>query len=147
MVDVYGTYILDAILIVGVGLILYVKYAAPYITNMADVKNFDFISAWVDKAVTAAEQKIKGSELGEERKEWVINLLESLGIIVDDAVDALIEAAVKAMNDANKTIQDAANEAIDNVDPNIIANKISSDIISTLKSAVEDVTVAITKNP
>ena len=145
MSDVYGTYILDAILIIG--LTLYVMYAAPYITSIAKVKNFDFISGWVDKAVYAAEQKIKGSELGEERKEWVINLLESLGIIVDDAVDALIEAAVKAMNSTNETIQDAANEAIQNVDPNIIANKISNDIVSTIKNAVEDVTIAITKNP
>ncbi len=145
MVDTYGIYALDVILITG--LVLYVKYVAPYITKIADVKNFDFISGWVDKAVFAAEEKIKGSKLGNERKEWVIDLLESVGIITDNAVDALIDAAVKAMNEANKTIQDAANKAIDNVDPNIIANKISNDIVSTLKSAVEDVTVAITKNP
>ena len=110
MSDVYGTYILDAIILIG--LILYVRYAAPYITSIANVKNFDFVSGWVDKAVDAAEQKIKGSGMGEERKEWVINLLNSIGIIADDAVDALIEAAVKAMNDTNKTIQDAANDVI-----------------------------------
>ena len=110
MSDVYGTYILDAIILIG--LTLYIRYAAPYITSIAKVKNFDFISGWVDKAVGAAEQVIKGSNMGEEKKDWVIQLLESIGIIVDDAVIALIEAAVKAMNDTNGTIKDAANDVI-----------------------------------
>ena len=137
MSDIYGIYILDAIVIVG--LMLYVKYAAPYIASIAKIKNFEFISGWVEKAVIAAEQKIQGSKMGENRKKWVIALLTSMGIIVDDAVDALIEAAVKAMNESNEAIQNAANKAIEEIMGNGFANKIGEDIISYVKTVADEV--------
>ncbi|MDP4153529.1 MAG: phage holin, LLH family [Bacillota bacterium] len=91
-------YILDGILTLAMGIAL--KFAVPYIKSLLNVKNFNFISAWVDKLVAAAEQTIQGTKMGATRKLWVINMLNKLGIAVDDGVNALIEASVKALNDA-----------------------------------------------
>lgn len=91
-----STYLLNFILLLV--LFIFTKRIIPFIKNQIKSDNLQFIKSWVDTAVAAAEQKIKGSKLGAERKKFVIEMLESLEIIVDDAVDNMIEAAVFALN-------------------------------------------------
>ena len=52
---------------------------------------------WVCIAVQAAEQ-LFGPKTGEQKKQYVVELLTDLGIAVTDKVDAMIEAAVGELN-------------------------------------------------
>lgn len=57
------------------------------------------MARWVEVAVKAAEQIIRGTKVGKERKEWVLAYLRDRGFDLDDEevaaqVDALIEAFV-----------------------------------------------------
>lgn len=52
---------------------------------------------WVCIAVHAAEQ-LFGPKTGEQKKQYVVDLLTDLGIVVTDKVDAMIEAAVGELN-------------------------------------------------
>ncbi|MDP4153835.1 MAG: hypothetical protein Q8865_10450 [Bacillota bacterium] len=64
------------------------------------------------QACRRAGQTIKGSKMGAYRKLWVINMLDKLGVAVDDGVNALIEATVKALNDtAEKAASEIENKA------------------------------------
>lgn len=83
------TGILDVLLAFALGLVI--KYAIPFIK----IKWKEF---WVGKAVRWAEQTVQGSKMGAERKKKVIDFLGTVGIVVDEAVMALIEASVNLMN-------------------------------------------------
>ena len=52
---------------------------------------------WVYIAVQAAEQ-LFGPKTGEQKKQYVVDLLSGLGVVVNDKVDAMIEAAVGELN-------------------------------------------------
>lgn len=52
---------------------------------------------WVCIAVQAAEQ-LFGPKTGQQKKQYVVELLTDLGIVVTDKVDAMIEAAVGELN-------------------------------------------------
>lgn len=52
---------------------------------------------WVCISVQAAEQ-LFGPKTGEQKKQYVVDFLSGLGIVVTDRVDAMIEAAVGELN-------------------------------------------------
>ena len=67
----------------------------PFIKSKTTLKQQEEIKAWVDIAVDAAEQIFAGDDRGAEKKEYVVNWLNSKGLKVDTAtIDAMIEAAV-----------------------------------------------------
>ena len=67
----------------------------PYIRKKTTNEQQATILALVKIAVEAAEQIFNGSGRGEAKKEYVMEWLESHGVIVDAAkLDALIESAV-----------------------------------------------------
>lgn len=101
-------YTIDAMLVLILGIIT--KNLIPYIKTVLEEKAETYVKNWVKTAVAAAEQTITGSQMGAVRKAWVIKLLEGLGIVADEAVDAMIEAAVKALNDAGTVITAQADE-------------------------------------
>jgi len=96
--ETIGTYILDTV--ISAILFIVVRYGIPYVKELTAAKHFSVVTGWVEKAVSAAEQTIKGSGLGDEKKIFVISLLHKVGIVIDDTTDAMIEAAVKTLNDA-----------------------------------------------
>ena len=64
------------------------------------------MARWVEIAVKAAEQIIRGTKVGKERKEWVLAYLRDRGFDLDDEevaaqVDALIEAFVLGLKNGN----------------------------------------------
>lgn len=70
----------------------------PYIKSRTTATQQQEINAWVRIAVTAAEQIYTGSGRGAEKKEYVLNWLQTRGITVDEnKLDALIESAVYEM--------------------------------------------------
>jgi hypothetical protein len=72
----------------------------PYIRSRTTAEQQENINAWVQIAVTAAEQIFKGSGRGAEKYEYVIEFLADKGFNLDEkTVDVLIEAAVKALNE------------------------------------------------
>jgi hypothetical protein len=89
------------------------RYGIPYIKSLLSAKKLELAASFIQKAVEAAEQKIKGSKMGEEKKEWVLSLVRGAGIIAVETAEALLEAAVKAMNDAALLTQKAASDASD----------------------------------
>lgn len=103
-----GEYALEAI--IGIVIVIITRYFIPFIKGLIAKIDSEQIQALIDSAVHAAEQVIRGSKMGAERKEWVVNLLDGAGVIVDEMVDAMIEAAVKAMNDALDKASDAIKE-------------------------------------
>lgn len=75
----------------------------PYIKQKTTTTQQEQIAAVIKTAVYAAEQLFKGTGRGQEKKEYVVNYLHSLGIEVDidditDNLNVLIEATVKEMN-------------------------------------------------
>lgn len=111
MMEQFLFYVLDGILAIALGAFL--KFGIPYIKSAINVKNLAFITEWVNKAVAAAEQTIRGTKMGEKRKEQVISFLEKMGIVVDDAVLTIMEAAVKSLQSG---IDNAANLITDKIE-------------------------------
>ena len=88
--DNLAVYILDGILVV-IGLAFIQFGGAEYLKTLLKDK-------LVHVLVYPAEQKIKTSGMGAEKKAEVTKGLEKLGIKVDSIVDAMIEAAVAEIN-------------------------------------------------
>lgn len=57
------------------------------------------LPAIVNGFIQQAEDRVKKSKMGAEKKEWVIAQLNAAGIKVTAYVNALIEQLVKVMND------------------------------------------------
>lgn len=71
----------------------------PYIRSKTTAEQQQTINAWVQIAVTAAEQIFSGSGRGAEKKEYVIKFLAEKGFKIDEAsIDVMIESAVEALN-------------------------------------------------
>ena len=71
----------------------------PFIKQKITKEQRENIAFWVKVAVNAAEQVFKGTGLGEQKKQYVLNFLSTKGIKVSAAqLDALIEAAVFELN-------------------------------------------------
>lgn len=75
----------------------------PYLKTKTTATQQAEIVALIKTAVYAAEQLFKGTGRGEEKKNYVVNYLHSLGIEVDvedvtDNMNVLIEATVKELN-------------------------------------------------
>ena len=78
--------------------VLITTFLIPYIKKKTTKEQQDILETWVNIAVYAAEQIIKGSGKGEKRKRYVLEFLEKRGLTYDaEAVDAMIEAAVREM--------------------------------------------------
>lgn len=71
----------------------------PFIRSKTNAEQQQNINAWVQIAVTAAEQIFEGSGRGAEKKEYVIGFLAEKGVKIDrSSIDAMIESAVEALN-------------------------------------------------
>jgi len=67
----------------------------PYIKSKTTAQQQAEIYAWVEIAVSAAEQIYTGSGRGEEKKAYVVEWLTKRNIKVDsEKLDAMIESAV-----------------------------------------------------
>lgn len=71
----------------------------PYIKSKTTKEQRESVVFWVQIAVNAAEQIYKGKGQGKDKKQYVIEFLNSKGIqITEDQLDALIEATVFEIN-------------------------------------------------
>jgi hypothetical protein len=134
--ETLGTYLLDFVLAVILG--LFIKYAVPYIKSKITAENLSFIKTWVENLVAAAEQTITGSKMGATRKAWVKTMLEKLGIVADETVDALIESAVLALNSTVNVLTEAIVSGVEEVTNGAVTEE-------KAKEAVETVTAAVTE--
>ena len=96
-------------LVITVSVILVTRYVIPKIKEEIGADKFNKIVEYVGYAVTAAEQIFKGTGLGEQKKEYVLNFInEQLNklnySITEEELNILIESAVKDMNDAKELI-------------------------------------------
>ena len=95
------TPIVNAVIALAAALVT--AFVIPWIKSKTTAAQREEIDAWVQIAVTAAEQIYKGSGRGEEKKEYVLNFLKGKGFEVDTAsVNLMVESAVKNMNEAFK---------------------------------------------
>lgn len=67
--------------------------------------------AYINSLILMAEEGIKGSGLGVQKKEWVLTQLEIIGTKVTPTVDALIDELVAIMNDKQSSLTSAAEQA------------------------------------
>ena len=95
MVDI--TVIIESVVTLAVALAT--AFFIPWLkTKIAEEKLIELVR-WVDIAVKAAEMIFKESGMGKQKKEYVIEFLESKGYTYDEeSIDALIESAVLALN-------------------------------------------------
>lgn len=89
--------------VVSVSVVIITKYIVPILKSWYDEKVDEKIKKVIKDAVEAAEQTIKGSGMGELKKEEVVNLvnayLTSKGWNIDEKrLNTMIESAVFAMN-------------------------------------------------
>lgn len=71
----------------------------PYIKSKTTMEQQKTIEFWVYAAVKAAEQIFAGQGLGKEKKQYVVDFLNNLGIAITEAqLDILIESAVLELN-------------------------------------------------
>lgn len=99
-------------LVITVAITLIMRYGIPYMKEILEQSKLSGVMEWVGQAVDAAEQTIKASGSGVEKKaivtKFLKEILEAKKISISDTqLDTLIEAAVYAIN-ANK--EAAANE-------------------------------------
>ena len=126
----FSFYILDFVLALALG--LFVKFVVPYTKSKITTENLSFVKTWVDSAVLAAEQTIKGSEMGAKKKEWVIEFLKQLEITVDDTVDAMIEASVKALKSTTDVVTSAVVAAISEATNNRVNPSSANNIVDSI---------------
>lgn len=129
--DNMSAYIMEALIALFIGIIT--KFLVPYIKSQITTQNLSFIKTWVDSLVNAAEQKIQGSKMGVEKKKWVVSMLENLGIVVDDSVDALIESAVLVLNNAIDNASKIVIDGLKTVPANNTSNVLITDATSVTK--------------
>ena len=92
------TPIINAVIALAAALVT--AFVIPWIKSRTTAAQREEIDAWVQIAVTAAEQIYKGSGRGEEKKEYVLDFLRGKGFDVDTAsINLMVESAVKNMND------------------------------------------------
>ncbi len=74
-------------------------FVIPWIKSKTTAVQREEINAWVNIAVTAAEQIYRETEKGKEKKAYVLKFLEEKNLKIDvESVDLMIESAVKNMN-------------------------------------------------
>lgn len=84
-----------------------VRYGVPYLKALVNASKYKWINDVAEDAVKAAEQTIKASGSGPQRKlivtKYLKELLKAKNIsITDDQLDEAIEAAVYTMNKEKK---------------------------------------------
>ena len=92
--------ILKAVVILVI--ILVGRYGIPYLKQLAENKNQEWIIKWIGIAVKATEQTIFGDKKGAERKAIVTKFIKKMLLqknisLSDDQLENMIEAAVFAM--------------------------------------------------
>lgn len=87
------TMLFEGIITILVALVT--MFVVPYIKSKVSAEDLAEIVKWVKIAVEAAEMIFRESGMGEKKKEYVKDFLESHGIKYDaEQIDALIESAV-----------------------------------------------------
>ncbi len=86
---------------------LVARYGIPFLKENLEQSKLSGVMDWIETAVEAAEQTIKTSGSGAEKKAIVTEFLKEIitakKISISDAqLNALIEAAVYAMNSAKE---------------------------------------------
>lgn len=94
-------------LLVIIVITAFMRYGIPLVKQIIENSKLSRAMKWVDIAVDAAEQTIKASGAGAEKKaivtEFLKEILTAKNIsISDDQLDKLIEAAVFAMNNSKE---------------------------------------------
>lgn len=85
--------------LISILLALITTFLIPYIKTKIGEQKFNEIKDWVRIAVSAAEMIYTGPGRGAEKKEYVIQYLNSKGYSLDvDSINNLIEAAVLELN-------------------------------------------------
>lgn len=91
------TPIVEAIFALLAAVVAYILI--PYIKSKTTEEQRQNINGWIKIAVAAAEQIYVGSSRGMEKKQYVLDFLETKGFKLDEnSVDAMIEAAVLELN-------------------------------------------------
>lgn len=91
MVDL--TQIIVAVLTLVISLIA--AFLIPYLKTKVSAEKLDTIKFWVNIAVEAAEMIYVGTGRGQEKKDYVVQFLNSKGFTLNVAeIENLIEAAV-----------------------------------------------------
>lgn len=71
----------------------------PYVKSKTTEQQQSNIVFWIKTAVNAAEQVFADSGMGTQKKEYVMEFIQNMGIsLTEDELDALIEAAVLEIN-------------------------------------------------
>lgn len=106
-----GQYALNIILAILLG--AFVKYGAPFLQEQLEAIKLAQLKDIIADAVAAAEEKFTGNKVGlSVRKPWVKSLLDGLGYVVDDLVDAMIDSAARSLTAATKAAEAAAKKAL-----------------------------------
>lgn len=79
-------------------------FIIPYIKTKISITQMEEIEEWVTKAVEAAEVLFDAPQSGDEKREYVINLINKTfnskqNIITEDQIRILLESAWKQMTD------------------------------------------------
>lgn len=91
MVDL--TQIIVAVLTLVISLIT--AFLIPYLKTKVSAEQLDTIKFWVNIAVEAAEMIYVGTGRGQEKKDYVVQFLNSKGFTLNvEEIENLIEAAV-----------------------------------------------------
>ncbi len=91
MVDL--TQIIVAVLTLVISLIT--AFLIPYLKTKVSAEKLDTIKFWVNIAVEAAEMIYVGTGRGQEKKDYVVQFLNSKGFTLNvEEIENLIEAAV-----------------------------------------------------
>ncbi len=81
--------------------LLITTFLIPWIKAKCDAKKLETISRWVTFAVEAAEQIFKGNDMGESKKQYVVDFLAQKGYHLDlDSINTMIEASVYQLKSA-----------------------------------------------
>ena len=95
MIDL--TSLFEAIITLIVAIIS--AFLIPYIKSKVSAEKFETLKSWVKVAVQAAEMLYRESGMGEQKKAYVIEYLNSKGYDLDtDTLNNLIESAVLELN-------------------------------------------------
>lgn len=97
-------YIIDAIL--AILLIVLTRYAVPALQQYINSKNRAQLVATITELVAAAEQLFPAEKTGEQKLQYVQNLLVEKGVELTTEIRAIIESAVYKLKDDRKNAEE-----------------------------------------
>lgn len=84
--------------VMALAVVVVTRYLVPYLKARLTAANQEGLIQLIENLVQAAEQLFTAEKSGEQKKEYVVNVLSEKGVLITESVNAMIESAVYSLD-------------------------------------------------